>query len=293
MAHTHQPAQRPPPLTRPHRSPNYPGTPHDSEEDSSGNEEGITGASFTSRPELFSQRATPHTHIIADGRSSFDPNGSVPPSSSLYATGARELYFIHSKITNLTSFTTLLGSPHSNGNPSWILGNSFESDISAPTFPNTIDPRCTVAAPFTLPDHLSSTTPEATLHDIARLETAHESLFSVPDSQSSIQTPPYVSEEEEINTIRDRIRLAPFMTSNPQRLEPNVSSPDDHYTGGRGIAGKSIFTAFIRVLATGEYQCTQCGSAYKKLERAIGDQAKHFAFKPYICGHKHDGKTVW
>ena len=172
--------------------------------------------------------------------------------------------------------------------------NSFDSESLAPIFPNnTIDPRCTVAAPFTLPDHLSLTTPEATLHDVARPETAHESLPSVPDDQSDIQTPLYASEEEEINTIRALIRLAPFMTSNPQRPEPNVGSPDDHYTGGRGIAGKSIFTAFIRVLVTGEYQCIHCGKAYKKLERAIGDQAKHFAFKPYICGHKHDGKTVW
>ena len=108
MAHTHQPAQRTPSLTRPHRSPNRPGISHDSEE--------ITGASvpddvpaFT---DLFSQRATPHTHITADGRSSFDPNGSVPPSSSLYAPGAREPYFIQSKlqsdlIHNTPRFTPL------------------------------------------------------------------------------------------------------------------------------------------------------------------------------------------
>ena len=115
----------------------------------------------------------------------------------------------------------------------------------------------------------------------------------MPDDQSSIQTPPYANEAEEINTIRAWIRVAPFMTSNPQCPEPNVGSPEDHYTGGRGIAGKSIFTAFIIVLVTGEYQCIQCGNAYKKLERAIGDQAKHFGFKPYICEQKHDGKTVW
>lgn len=83
------------------------------------------------------------------------------------------------------------------------------------------------------------------------------------------------------------------MTSTPQRTEPNVGSPDDHYTGGRGITGKSIFTALINILASGEYRCIQCGLTYKKLERAIGDQAKHFGFKPYICGQKHDGKTVW
>ena len=45
MARTHHPAQRPPPLPRPHRSPSCPGTPHDSEEDSSGSEEETTGGS--------------------------------------------------------------------------------------------------------------------------------------------------------------------------------------------------------------------------------------------------------
>jgi hypothetical protein len=45
MARTHHPAQRPPPLPRPHRSPSCPGTPHDSEEDSSGSEEEITTGS--------------------------------------------------------------------------------------------------------------------------------------------------------------------------------------------------------------------------------------------------------
>ena len=45
MARTHHPAQRPPPLPRPPRSPSCPGTPHDSEEDYSGSEEEITGAS--------------------------------------------------------------------------------------------------------------------------------------------------------------------------------------------------------------------------------------------------------
>jgi hypothetical protein len=75
-------------------------------------------------------------------------------------------------------------------------------------------------------------------------------------------------------------------------MEPR-GSPDDHYTGGRGITGKSIFTAFITVLGTGSTSALQCNATYKKLERAIGDQARHFGFKPYICTEKHDGKTVW
>ena len=57
--------------------------------------------------------------------------------------------------------------------------------------------------------------------------------------------------------------------------------------------GKSILTAFIKVLGNGEYECIQCRIKYKKLERAIGDQAKHFRFRPYICNEKHDGMTVW
>jgi len=117
--------------------------------------------------------------------------------------------------------------------------------------------------------------------------------ISVPNSQSSVQAPTYASEQEELDAIRARIRRAPFMTSIPQCKEPSVGSSGDHYTGGRGITGKSIFTAFIKVLASGEYQCIQCGCTYKKLERAIGDQARHFGFKSYICEQKHDGKTVW
>jgi len=144
-----------------------------------------------------------------------------------------------------------------------------------------------------LPKHPSSKPLEVTLPKVARLETLHEPLLSVPDSQSSVQTSTYASEQEELNAIRSLIKRAPFMTSAPQCPEPNVGSPDDHYTGGRGITGKSIFTAFINVLRSGEYQCIQCNAVYKKLERAIGDQAKHFKFKPYICGEKHDGKTVW
>ena len=250
-----------------------------------------------SRPDLFSQRVMPLIHITADGRSSSDPNVSLQPSSSM---GTPEPSFIHRKLQP-DLFTTLLGSPHPNGNGCWTPWSSFDSESLAPTFSNTIDPRCTLAAPFTLvspsnalPDHPSSKALEATLHGVARLETAHESLHSVTDGQSSsIQTSPYASEQDEVDAIRARIRCAPFMTSNPQCPEPNVGSPDDHYTGGRGISGKSIFTAFITILGTGEYQCIQCGATYKKLERAIGDQAKHFEFKPYICGQKHDGRTVW
>ena len=147
----------------------------------------------------------------------------------------------------------LLGSPHPNRNSSWTLQEQ----------------------------------------EVARLETAHESLLSVPDGQSPVQAPTYASEQEELDAIRARIRRAPFMTSIPQCKEPSVGSSDDLYTGGRGITGKSIFTAFIKVLASGEYQCNQCGLTYKKLDRAIGDQARHFGFKSYICEQKHDGKAVW
>jgi hypothetical protein len=113
------------------------------------------------------------------------------------------------------------------------------------------------------------------------------------NGRSSVQAPTYASEREELDAIRARITSAPFMTSIPQCAEPTVGSPHDHYTGGRGIIGKSILTAFINVLPNGEYQCIQCKTTYKKLERAIGDQAKHFRFKPYICTQKHDGKAVW
>ena len=135
-----------------------------------------------------------------------------------------------------------------------------------------------------LPEDPSANNLEATLHEIP---------LSLPDGQSSVQAPTYASEQEELDAIRARIRSAPFMTSTPQCMEPCVGSPEDHYTGGRGITGKSIFTALIRVPGCGEYQCTQCGLKNKKLERAIGDQAKHFGFKPYICNQKHDRKTVW
>ena len=163
--------------------------------------------------------------------------------------------------------------------------------------PRTIDPRFTFAAPFThvsstLPGHPSSKPLEATLHPVARLEIAHDPPLSVSDGQSWVQTPTYATDQE-LEAIGARIRCADFMTSKPQCMEPTVSSLEDHYTGGRGIPGKSIFTAFIRVLQNGEYQCVQCGATYKKLERAIGDQARHFKFKPYICEEKHDGKTVW
>lgn len=162
----------------------------------------------------------------------------------------------------------------------------------------TIDPRCTVATivssfPNTLPELSSSTPLGATLHQVNRLGVAHSPLLSVLDGQSSVQIPTYVNEPEGLDAIQARIMRAPFMTSTPQCIEPNVGSLEDHYTGGRGITGKSIFTAFINVLGNGEYQCIQCGNIYKKLERAIGDQARHFGFKPYICDEKHDGKTVW
>jgi hypothetical protein len=107
------------------------------------------------------------------------------------------------------------------------------------------------------------------------------------------QTPICANEQEELDAIRALIRRADFMTASPQYMEPAVSSPDDHYTGGRGIAGKSIFTAFIRLLPNGEYQCIDCNAIFRKLERAIGDQARHFGFKPYICEEKHDGRTAW
>jgi hypothetical protein len=176
--------------------------------------------------------------------------------------------------------------------------NTFDPEPLAATYPSTIDPRTlavfTLVPPSSaLPEHPSPKPLGATSHEVARLETAHGSLLSVPDGQSSVQATQYANEQEELDAIRARIKHAPFMTSTPQCPEPNAGSPDDHYTGGRGITGKSIFTALITILANGEYQCIQCGSTYKKLERAIGDQARHFKFKPYICGQKHDGKTVW
>lgn len=169
--------------------------------------------------------------------------------------------------------------------------HTFDSKPSVPTYPSTIDPRCILSAPFT---HVSSTLPgypsskplDATL-------AADDPLLSMSDGQSLVQAPIYANEKEELEAIRAMIRRADFMTASPQYMEPTVSSPDDHYTGGRGIMGKSIFTAFIRILSNGAYQCIECSATYKKLERAIGDQARHFRFKPYICEEKHDGKTVW
>ena len=74
MARTHHPAQRPPPLPRPHRSPSCPGTPHDSEEDSSGSEEEITGGS-RSGSGSYSDESLPMT---AGG----NPTPSPPRSNS-------------------------------------------------------------------------------------------------------------------------------------------------------------------------------------------------------------------
>ena len=66
---------------------------------------------FTSRPDLFSQRATPLSHIIGDGRSSSDTDGSLPPSSSMNAPGAREPYFIHRKLQSDLIHDTLRFTP--------------------------------------------------------------------------------------------------------------------------------------------------------------------------------------
>ena len=69
MARTHHPAQRPPPLPR---SPSCPGTPHDSEEDSSGSEEEITG---TSGSASYSDESLPTT-------TGGNPTPSPPRSNS-------------------------------------------------------------------------------------------------------------------------------------------------------------------------------------------------------------------
>jgi hypothetical protein len=240
------------------------------------------------QPYLFAQQDTSLPCILANGGGPSESSGPLASSSTMIMSGARRANF-HTKNYILTWFAMLLGSAHPTGNPSWQPGvwNTFESKPLAPAYPSpTVDPRCTFAGPLAaiLPEHHSSKSLEAALHP---------PLLSVPDSQSSVQTSTYASDEEELEAIRNRIRAAPFMTSSPQCMEPTVGSPDDHYTGGRGIAGKSIFTAFVIVLANGEYQCIKCTATYKKLERAIGDQAKHFGFKPYICIEKHDGRTVW
>ena len=70
MARTHHPAQRPPPLPLPHRSPSCPGTPHDSEEDSSGSEEETTGGSGS-----YSEESLPMT-------TGGNPTPSPPRSNS-------------------------------------------------------------------------------------------------------------------------------------------------------------------------------------------------------------------
>jgi len=52
---------------------------------------------FTPRPDLFAQRAT--SRITDGGRSSSDPNGSLPPSSSVIALGAWKAVFHAPKFT--------------------------------------------------------------------------------------------------------------------------------------------------------------------------------------------------
>ena len=68
MARTHHPSQRPPPL----RPPSCPGTPHDSEEDSSGSEEETTGGSGSGS---YSDESLPIT-------SGGNPTPSPPRSNS-------------------------------------------------------------------------------------------------------------------------------------------------------------------------------------------------------------------